>query len=184
MNRGYTHIIGIDPDSKASGVATLDLEKRELLLSTQPFYSLTDMLQDIKESDVVLNGRKTLVVIENAYSTSHNWHYSPNDTRGTIAKKGYSVGLCAQTYHLLKQCLEMKGLDFIEQLPLTKIWRGGGGKITHEELVGHCKRNRVTLHPSSEKRSNQEERDAALLALLHIGTRIPQICKHQTTSER
>lgn len=171
MNRGYTHIVGIDPDSKASGVATLDLEKRELLLSTQPFYSLTDMLQDIK----VLKGRKTLVVIENAYSTSHNWHYSPNDTRGTIAKKGYSVGLCAQTYHLLKSYLQMNGIDFIEQLPLTKIWRGGGGKITHEELVGHCKRNRVTLHPSSEKRSNQEERDAALLALHHIGTRPPQL---------
>jgi len=179
MNRGYTHIIGIDPDSKASGVATLDLEKRELLLSTQPFFSLTDMLKDIHESE----RRKTLVVIENAYSTSHNWHYSPNDTRGTIAKKGYSVGLCAQTYHLIRQCLEMKGLDFIEQLPLTKIWRGGGGKITHEELVGHCKRNRVTLHPSSAKRSNQEERDAALLALLHISTRPPQICKHHPTSE-
>ena len=169
MSKRYTHIIGIDPDSKASGVATLDLATRELLLSTQLFYSLTDMLKEVR-----VKGRNTLVVIENAYSTSHNWHYSPNDTRGTIAKKGYSVGLCAQTYHLLKQYLQMNGIDFIEQLPLTKIWRGGGGKITHEELVGHCKRNRVTLHPSSEKRSNQEERDAALLALLHIGTRIPQ----------
>lgn len=183
MSKRYTHIIGIDPDSKASGVAALDLATRELTLSTQPFFSLTDMLEDAKASDLVLPGRKTLVVIENAYSTSHNWHYSPNDTRGTIAKKGYSVGLCAQTYNLLRVCLQMKGIDFIEQLPLTKIWRGGGGKISHEELIGHCKRNRVTLHPSSEKRSNQEERDAALLALLHIDTRIPQICKHQTTSE-
>nr|DAU00393.1 MAG TPA: HOLLIDAY JUNCTION RESOLVASE [Caudoviricetes sp.] len=178
MNRGYTHIIGIDPDSKASGVAALDLATRELTLSTQPFFSLTDMLKEVR-----VKGRNTLVVIENAYSTSHNWHYNAKDTRGTIAKKGYSVGLCAQTYHLLKQYLQMNGIDFIEQLPLTKIWRGGGGKISHEELVGHCKRNRVTLHPSSEKRSNQEERDAALLALLHIDTRIPQICKHQTTSE-
>lgn len=174
MNREYTHIIGIDPDSKASGVATLDLGKRELLLSTQPFYSLIDMLKDIHESDFVLKRRKTLVVIENAYSTSHNWHHNLKDTRGAIAKKGYCVGLCAQTYHLLNQCLQMKGIDFIEQLPLTKIWRGSGGKITHEELVGHCKRNRVTLHPSSAKRSNQEERDAALLALLHISTRVPQ----------
>ena len=171
MSKGYTHIIGIDPDSKASGVAVLDLATRELTLSTQPFFSLTDMLEDAR-----VKGRKTLVVIENAYSTSHNWHYNVKDTRGTIAKKGYSVGLCAQTYNLLRVCLQMKGIDFIEQLPLTKIWRGGGGKISHEELVGHCKRNRVTLHPSSEKRSNQEERDAALLALLHIGTRIPQIC--------
>lgn len=179
MNRGYTHIIGIDPDSKASGVAVLDLATRELTLSTQPFFSLTDMLKEVR-----VKGRNTLVVIENAYSTSHNWHYNAKDTRGTIAKKGYSVGLCAQTYHLLKQYLQMNGIDFIEQLPLTKIWRGGGGKITHEELIGHCKRNRVTLHPSSEKRSNQEERDAALLALLHIGTRPPLLCKHQTTSER
>lgn len=171
MSKGYTHIIGIDPDSKASGVAALDLATRELTLSTQPFFSLTDMLKEVR-----VKGRNTLVVIENAYSTSHNWHYNAKDTRGTIAKKGYSVGLCAQTYHLLKQYLQMNGIDFIEQLPLTKIWRGGGGKITHEELIGHCKRNRVTLHPSSEKRSNQEERDAALLALLHIGTRIPQIC--------
>jgi hypothetical protein len=175
MNRGYTHIIGIDPDSKASGVATLDLTTRELLLSTQPFYSLTDMLQDIKESELVIKGRKTLVVIENAYSTSHNWHYSPQDNRGTIAKKGYCVGLCAQTYLLIRLCLEMKGLDFIEQLPLPKIWKGPEGKITREELVGQCKRNRVILHPSSTKRNNQDERDAALLALHHIGTRPPQL---------
>lgn len=170
MSKGYTHIIGIDPDSKASGVAALDLATRELTLSTQPFFSLTDMLEEVR-----VKGRNTLVVIENAYSTSHNWHYNAKDTRGTIAKKGYSVGLCAQTYNLLRVCLQMKGIDFIDQLPLTKIWRGGGGKISHEELVGHCKRNRVTLHPSSEKRSNQEERDAALLALLHISTRPPQI---------
>ena len=183
MSSSYTHIIGIDPDSKASGCAILDLATRELTLSTQPFFLLTELLDNFVTSEKVLKS-KTLVVLENAYGTTHNWHYSPKDTRGTIAKKGYSVGLCAQTYHLLKQCLEMKGLDFIEQLPLTKIWRGGGGKITHEELVGHCKRNRVTLHPSSEKRSNQEERDAALLALLHIGTRPPQLCKHQTNSER
>ena len=128
MSKGYTHIIGIDPDSKASGVAALDLKKRELTLSTQPFFSLTDMLEDAKASDLVLPGRKTLVVIENAYSTTHNWHYNVKDTRGTIAKKGYSVGLCAQTYNLLRVCLQMKGLDFIEQLPLTKIWRGGAVK--------------------------------------------------------
>nr|DAJ56080.1 MAG TPA: HOLLIDAY JUNCTION RESOLVASE [Caudoviricetes sp.] len=166
----YTHIIGIDPDSKASGCAILDIEKRELTLSTQPFFLLTVLLDDFRTSETVLK-RKTLVVMENAYGTTHNWHYSPKDTRGTIAKKGYSIGLCAQTYNLLLSYTRERGLDYIEQSPLVKLWRGTDRKITHEELVSYCKRNRITLHTANMRRSNQEERDAALLAIHHIATR-------------
>lgn len=175
MSKGYTHIIGIDPDSKASGCAILDLEKRELTLSTQPFFLLTDLLDNFRTSETVLK-RKILVVLENAYGTTHNWHYSPKDTRGTIAKKGYSIGLCAQTYNLLLSYTMQKGLDYIEQSPLVKLWRGTDRKITHEELVSYCKRNRITLHATNQMRSNQEERDAALLAIHHIATR-PSILK-------
>lgn len=175
MYNSYTHIIGIDPDSKASGCAILDLEKRELTLSTQPFFLLTELLDNFVTSEKVLK-RKTLVVLENAYGTTHNWHYSPKDTRGTIAKKGYSIGLCAQTYNLLLSYTKERGLDFIEQSPLVKLWRGTDRKITHEELVAYCKRNRITLHATNQMRSNQEERDAALLAIHHIATR-PAILK-------
>lgn len=170
MSSSYTHIIGIDPDSKASGCAILDIATRELTLSTQPFFLLTVLLDDFRTSETVLK-RKTLVVLENAYGTTHNWHYSPKDTRGTIAKKGYSIGLCAQTYNLLLSYTKERGLDYIEQSPLVKLWRGADRKITHEELVSYCKRNRITLHPANQRRSNQEERDAALLAIHHIATR-------------
>lgn len=166
----YTHIIGIDPDSKASGCAILDIEKRELTLSTQPFFLLTELLDNFRTSETVLK-RKTLIVLENAYGTTHNWHYSPKETRGTIAKKGYSIGLCAQTYNLLLSYTRERGLDYIEQSPLVKLWRGTDRKITHEELVSYCKHNRITLHAANMKRSNQEERDAALLAIHHLATR-------------
>lgn len=170
MSSSYTHIIGIDPDSKASGCAILDLATRELTLSTQPFFLLTELLDDFRTAEMMLK-RKTLVVLENAYGTTHNWHYSPKDTRGTIAKKGYSIGLCAQTYNLLLSYTMQKGLDYIEQPPLVKLWRGTDRKITHEELVAYCKRNRITLHAANMSRSNQEERDAALLAIHHIAIR-------------
>ena len=170
MSSSYTHIIGIDPDSKASGCAILDLATRELTLSTQPFFLLMELLDDFRTSEMMLK-RKTLVVLENAYGTTHNWHYSPKDTRGTIAKKGYSIGLCAQTYNLLLSYTMQKGLDYIEQSPLVKLWRGTDRKITHEELVAYCKRNCITLHAANQRRSNQEERDAALLAIHRMATR-------------
>ena len=170
MSSSYTHIIGIDPDSKASGCAILDLATRELTLSTQPFFLLTELLDDFRTSETMLK-RKALVVLENAYNTTHNWHYSPKDTRGTIAKKGYSIGLCAQTYNLLLSYTKERGLDFIEQSPLVKLWRGTDRKITHEELVAYCKRNCITLHAANQRRSNQEERDAALLAIHRMATR-------------
>lgn len=170
MSSSYTHIIGIDPDSKASGCAILDLATRELTLSTQPFFLLMELLDDFRTSEMMLK-RKTLVVLENAYRTTHNWHYSPKDTRGTIAKKGYSIGLCAQTYNLLLSYTMQKGLDYIEQSPLVKLWRGTDRKITHEELVSYCKRNCITLHAANQRRSNQEERDAALLAIHRMATR-------------
>ena len=60
------------------------------------------------------------------------------------------------------------GVDVKLIKPLRKIWHGRDKKITHDELCQITKMINV-------RRTNQEERDAALLAWEHAGLpiRIP-----------
>jgi hypothetical protein len=52
--------------------------------------------------------------------------------------------------------LNYYGIEVIEKEPLRKIWKGPDGKITHTEITA--------ITGWDKKRSNQEERDAMLLA--------------------
>lgn len=160
-------IIGIDPDSEASGYAVLDRRKRSIELWTFSFPELVRRL-------LVLVEKKTpvLLVIEDVWTTSANWHIKQGQTPAAIAKIGYSMGLCARTGSAIYELAVSMGLPVYAQSPLAKHWKSKDGKIRHDELVVHMSRLRVApSHPF--KSSNQEERDAALLALHHIATRIP-----------
>ena len=53
-----------------------------------------------------------------------------------------------------------------------KAWKGKNGKITHEELLMVCKRHRLTLPKHKQRATNQEDRDALLLAIHHLATPI------------
>lgn len=55
-------------------------------------------------------------------------------------------------------------LDVVEIKPLKKCWKGKDGKITHEELNQQLKM--YGFEPL--KRTNQDQRDSVLLALLNI----------------
>ena len=69
-------IIGIDPDSEASGYAVLDRRKRSIELWTFAFPELVRRL-------LVLVEKKTPVflVIEDVWTNSANWHIKQGQTQ-------------------------------------------------------------------------------------------------------
>lgn len=154
--------IGIDPDIERNGVAVLDSETRSMELSSMRFAELTEYMQSVANS-----GKKAIIVIEASWLVSHNWHFRMTDNRRKVASLGHAVGRNHQTGILLQEVAERMGLDVRLRKPLRKCWQGKDGKITHKELMA------VTGITCS--RSNQEERDAALLAWVDAG--LPIIIK-------
>lgn len=154
--------IGIDPDIERNGVAVVDSISRSVQLYSMAFAELTEWLQQF-----VGSMEKTVIVIEASWLVSHNWHFRMTDNRRKVASLGHAVGRNHQTGILLQEVAERMGLDVRLRKPLRKCWHGKDGKITHKELVA------VTGITCS--RSNQEERDAALLAWVDAG--LPIIIK-------
>ena len=148
-------IIGIDPDVDLSGVARVDVAEKRVWADTLPFPLLLEYILTVREVARVKK-KSLLVVVEASYLLSHNWHLKPGDTPRIAAKKGENVGRCLELGRKLVEMLTHYGIEVKEQLPLKKIWNGPDGKITHEELVYMTK--------WEKKRSNQEQRDAILLA--------------------
>lgn len=162
-------IIGIDPDSEASGYAVLDRRERSIELWTFSFPELV-----LRLLVLVKNKTSVLLVIEDVWTNSANWHIKQGQTPAAIAKIGYTMGLCARTGSSIYELAIALGLHVCAQRPLAKHWKSPTKKISHAELVDYLRQMRVEpSHPF--KSSNQEERDAALLALHHIATRIPTI---------
>jgi hypothetical protein len=61
-----------------------------------------------------------------------------------------------ETGKKLVEMLENYGIEVSLQRPLVKCWAGADRKITHAEITDVC--------GWDKKRSNQEERDAMLIA--------------------
>ena len=55
-----------------------------------------------------------------------------------------------------QECAENFGLEVVMMKPLRKFWKGRDGKITHDEALYFMR--------GLPKQTNQESRDAALLA--------------------
>lgn len=149
-------IIGIDPDVEKSGVAILDCKKGEFIcVEAMTFPKLADYLRMIfPKADV------TLVLEDSDLST--NWHVNPRDNKATAAAKGRSIGMCHATARHIKEIAEHYGVEVVLMKPLRKrlngltFWKGRDGKITHEEAAKFMR--------GLPKQTNQEGRDAALLA--------------------
>ena len=147
-------IIGIDPDVEKSGVAVLsDVFKKFVQVEAMTFPELVDFLKHLGDT-ITANHRLTVVLEDSDVST--NWHCSPRDNKATAAAKGRSVGMCHATARHIKELAEHYGLEVVLQKPLVKFWKGRDRKITHEEAAKF-----MTGLPKS---TNQESRDAALLA--------------------
>lgn len=149
------YIVGIDPDVEKSGVAVLDCEKREFTrVVAMSFPELVDYIS-VVPADIQAEGYEVTLVLEDS-DLSTNWHVNPRDNKATAAAKGRSVGMCHATARHIKEIAEHYGLEVVLQKPLVKMWRGRDRKITHEEAACFMR--------GLPKRTNQEGRDAALLA--------------------
>lgn len=147
-------LVGIDPDVSKSGFALLDCEAREFTqVEALTFPAVIDRFAELAASKV--DGKDIIVVMEDS-DVSTNWHYNSRDSKAVCAVKGRSVGLCHATARHLKECAENFGLEVVMMKPLRKFWKGRDGKITHDEAAYFlC---------GLPKQTNQESRDAALLA--------------------
>jgi hypothetical protein len=148
-------IIGIDPDVDMSGVARVDSEGGKVWADHLPFPLLIDYLLTIKHI-AKMQQADLLVYVEASWLISHNWHISQKDSKALAGARGKSIGAMQQVGKLILEMCAHHGITGIEQPPLKKVWKGRDGKITHEEIT------QVTGW--ERKRSNQEERDALLIA--------------------
>lgn len=146
-------IIGIDPDVEASGVATLIRGTKKIDATTMTLPALLDYLRRVRNEYPTLT---VAVVVEASWTTAHNFHTLYSDSKAVATNKGYKVGRNHQIGIDIADIARHFSLDVRLQPPLRKIWNGKDRKITHEEICA------VTGYTA--KRSNQEERDAMLLA--------------------
>lgn len=152
-------IIGIDPDVNKSGVAQLTVAGREMGVFSLSFPELLDYLQSMRQREMA-EGSRVLVVVEASWRISTNWHIKHKDNARIVASKGKDAGRCHEVGRKIVECARHYGLEVTEQLPLKKIWKGKDGKITDEE---------IKVFMPIKGRTNQEERDAALLAWNEAG---------------
>lgn len=157
MRQHYDIIIAIDPDTEKSGVAVLEPATRHIEAMSLTFPRLLDFLcrQDIRAKAEGL----TLAVIVEAGWLVHksNWHGTDGHRAERIAK---NVGANHETGRKIVEMCRHWGIHVEELHPLQKMWRGKDGKITAAEL------EEITGITS---RTNQDERDAALLAWVWAG---------------
>ncbi|MCM1543684.1 MAG: hypothetical protein NC110_00135 [Ruminococcus sp.] len=155
MRPNYDIIIGIDPDVDKSGVAVLSTNLRKVYVNALSF---PDLLESLKDHTTLY--RKTfrtfVVVVEASWMIRGNWHLTERGRKQYAAATGYKVGCNHQVGKLIVEMCKAYNIPVIEHCPLRKCWSGKDGKITHEELIQFC--------PIDKTRTNQEMRDAALLA--------------------
>ena len=156
MRPGYNIIVGIDPDIDKSGYAVLRYDERKVTtIEALGFFQLQSYLKALADRALDLN-LSLVVVVEASWMISGNWHVNQFDRRNRAAAKGYDVGRNHQVGKLIVEMCKVNGIPVVEHIPLRKCWSGKDRKITHEELTQFC--------PVDKTRTNQEMRDAALLA--------------------
>lgn len=154
-------IVGIDPDTNKSGIATY--YNGELLVEALAFPALIEKLYILATLP-----EDVLVVVEAGWLISHHWHTKKGDNQRVTARKGNNAGRNHEVGRKIVEMCEHYGLEVIEQRPLRKCWKGRDGKITHDELNYILKHNNI----KELKSSNQEKRDAALICAVHAGLKL------------
>lgn len=153
MASKYEYVIGIDPDVDKNGVAFLDVAKRSFVwLKTLDFF---ETYSEISKLLQMLTGKRAAVVMEAGWLNKSNWHVAKAQNKYMAAAIGRSAGRNHQAGQCLVNMAEHSRWPIELQRPLRKIWQGNDRKITRNELF------EITGYNG---RSNQESRDAALLA--------------------
>ena len=162
----YDLVIAIDPDVDKSGIAILQTCDKTITLASHTFPDLIDWIPVVAkfppESSHII-----LVEARWAINTA-NYHKGYYDKKGVFHKNSERVnesiatnnGRNHETGRKIIEMLKHKGLNVVEQIPLKKTWKGKDGKISHAELSRFMK---------IKNKTNQEERDAALIAWIYAG---------------
>lgn len=156
-------VMAIDPDIEKSGVAILYLGDKLINVKNLSFHHLLEYISHTYHKSVA-DGCSIVIIVEAGYlNKASSWHIHGGDNSRIAAFKGESVGRNKQVGKLITEYCQHHGMNMIEQRPLKKIWGGRDKKITHEEL------NTLLTNAgiNTIKRTNQETRDAVLLALNH-----------------
>ena len=156
----YDVYIGIDPDSVKSGVGIVERDTLDVDAWAASFSEIIDFFASAKERAQAENAR-VLIVVEAGWLNDSNWHLTPRDNKWQAAAKGKALGRCEQTGRLILEMAERIGLECVARKPLRKCWKGRDRKITHDEI-------KQFTH-IQQSRTNQEERDALLLAWVEAG---------------
>jgi len=137
-------IIGIDPDIDKSGIAVYNSDRGILNIDNQGFFDLLSEIswQRNQAYDVI-------VLIECGYLNKSNWHATKNKAKYAAAI-GAKVGANHQISRLLVEFCEREMIDYREIQPKRK-------KINHNDFIN--------VSGLDFKRTNQEQRDAAMLIL-------------------
>lgn len=152
------YIIAIDPDVDRNGVATLHPATKILETQSIAFAPLLDYIQNAAK--ICKQEHQTLlVIVEAGWLNKGHWHGRSTDNASISLAKGNSTGRNHEVGRKLVECIRHYGIEVVEQKPLRKTWKGPDGKITHAELAA------IT---SISGRTNQEQRDAALIAWAYV----------------
>lgn len=143
-------IIGIDPDVGKNGVAVVEDGR----LTELHCLGLAELLGWLQAFGVSADA---MVVVEAGWLNHRaSWHVSPREGARLAAKKGHGVGRNHQRGMDIVEAARWLGCKVEELAPLRKRGHGADRKVSAAEL------ERLT---GWARRSNQEERDAAILAL-------------------
>jgi hypothetical protein len=154
------YFIGIDPDVDKNGVAIVEKETKRLECAALTFADTLDYLQWVATRSAEA-GAAVKVFVEAGWMNHSNWHLKKWDNRGQVVAKGVSQGRNEQVSRLLGEMCQHYGLSWQHILPFKKCWSGRDRKITHDEL---CAVTGLVYG-----RTNQEMRDAALIAWVAAG---------------
>lgn len=155
----YDVVIGIDPDVDKSGVAFLIVESRIIEVSNLTFADLLDYLRETRDF-LMREGRYFVVVVEAGWLNKAHWHVGRGGSAARSALIGNHTGRNHEVGRKIVEMCRHYGIEVVEQPPLRKMWKGRDGKITHEEL------QHLAIITN---KTNQETRDAALLAWEYAG---------------
>lgn len=163
MMKKFDYIFGIDPDCEKSGICRFEKLTKRIHVQTLSFPELIDYLLNMTSAFAEKN-LKSIVVVEAGWLIESNWHTNRHQSNRVAAAIGNRTGRNHETGRKIIEMCKHYGIDTLEQRPLIKKWSGTDGKITHDEISHFI--------PGFPSRSNQEVRDAALLAWYIAGNPI------------
>ena len=165
----YDVVIGIDPDVDKSGVAYVEPESRILEAMSLTFADLLDYLQELRDI-LTERGQTFVVVVEAGWLNKAHWHVGRGGSAARSAAIGNHTGRNHEVGRKIVEMCRHYGIEVVEQPPLRKMWKGRDGKIMHKELQHFT---------GIMGKTNQETRDAALLAWEYAGLPIKIITNYK-----